>query len=407
LKPRSTLSLTSLVCLLGIIIYACSPTTYNGVDATNGEGAVLLDGTVFTRAALLDAFGTCIYSEIEAFEAQSQVFAQAAHEAMTNPEQAQSDEVRLSWEATIDIWQRLELMQLGPAGRKTHPGGRDLRASIYSWPHRDHCEIDRNLTTEIYGTTPNDVSKEAKGLWAAEYLLFATGTTNACEPDDAINMDGSWATLDESVLALRRANYAALTANTVADTAAILLEAWSPTVGDFLGELTQAGEGSRTYGKKRVAINAVSDALGYLEWGIKDNKLARPLGIIGCGKPDCSDYLEATHSRRSKEHLRNNMIGFRKLFKGCGDDNTGLGFDDYLFARGAESIGQEIDAATRAVLDAIDTIEEPDLVSALANDEQSVRALHGTLSTLSTLLRNEFIIVLNLELPQMVQGDND
>ncbi len=390
-----------------MLIYACSPTTYNGIDATNGEGAVLPDGTVFTRAALLDAFGTCIYSEIEAFEGQSQAFAQAANDAIANPGQAQSDRVQAAWQSTIDIWQRLELMQLGPAGRKTHPGGRDLRASIYSWPYRDHCELDRNLASEIYATNPSDVSREAKGLWAAEYLLFATGITNACEPDDGINTDGSWLDLDENTLALRRTNYAALTANTVAETAATLLDAWSPTGDDFLGELTQAGSGSRTYGKKRVAINAVSDALGYLEWGIKDNKLARPLGIIACGKPDCSDYLEARYSRRSKEHLRNNMLGFQKLFKGCGVDNAGLGFDDYLYARGAASLAEDIDAATRGVLDAIDAIEAPDLVTALEDDEQSVRALHGTLSTLSTLLRNEFIIVLNLELPQMVQGDND
>ena len=101
------------------------------------------------------------------------------------------------------------------------------------------------------------------------------------------------------------------------------------------------------------------------------------------------------------------MLGFRKLFKGCGDENHGLGFDDFLIAMDASELAQEIDGAAEAVLSAIDNIEEPNLVTALENDFESVSQLHEALNALSRLMRTDFLIVLNLELPQMVQGDND
>ena len=409
MKRRSSGTITAVVLGAVLVAYACSLDTAGTTTARIGEGAVLPDGTVFTRQALLNDFGTCILSEIEAFEAQSRVFSQAANDAISTDgqAQAQSDDVRAAWQDTVDIWQRLEMMQVGPAGRKTQPGGKDLRKSIYPWPHRDHCEIDQNLTTELYATNAGDVSPEASGLWASEYLLFDSGSTNACAADHVINTDGSWAAIDAADLARRRAAYAAFTASSVAGTAEQLLNAWSPDADNFLGELTQAGEGSRTYGKKRVAINAVSDALGYVEWGMKENKLARPLGLFDCDQSSCLDDIEAKYSRRSLQHLRNNIVGFRKIFTGCGDQYEGLGFDDYLTAMGSADLADQIDGAARAVLDAIDAITAPDLVTALDNDAASVSELHRAVSALSSLLRGQFLVVLNLELPQMVQGDND
>lgn len=397
--------ITFLLFLAGVIAYSCSQSTSTAPSSTNGEGVVLPDGTVFTRAALLDAFGACILSEITEFEAQSRAFATAANAAVADPSALEA--ARLEWEKTIDIWQRLEVMQVGPAGRRTQPGGLDFRDSIYAFPHQDRCEIDENLTTESYAVDANEVSSEAQGLGAAEYLLFSAAVENECAPENEINTTGGWASIDDGTLRLRRARYAAFAADGVAETAASLLEAWSPEGEDFLAELTRAGAGSRTYGRKRVALNAVSDALAYVDWGVKDNKLARPLGLRGCGQMDCADYLEAKYSRRSKEHLRNNLIGFRKLFMGCGTDGAGLGFDDYLYAIGSPALAAEIDGVSQAALDGIAAIEEADLVTALETDKPSLLAVHETLGTLGGLLLNDLLVALNLELPQMVQGDND
>ena len=395
-----------LIGLVGIAAYACSVGTSSSAPITNGDGATLPNGTVFSRADLLTAFGDCIVSEIDRFEAKSAIFAQLANEAAANPTDAQISSAQNAWRETIGVWQQLEMMQVGPAGRRTVPGGKDLRKAIYPYPYNDRCEIDRNLTSESYATDLAELPLETKGLWAAEYLLFNTEEINACESTDDINANGSWDALDTNTKRIRRADYASISAKEVHEAAISLQDAWSPNGENFLAELTDAGSGSRTYGKKRVALNAVSDGLGYVEWGIKDNKLARPLGIIGC-ENDCAHLVEAKYSRSSKRHIQNNVVGFRKIFNGCGSENQGLGFDDYLYAMGSSRLADQIDRAVQGVSNALENIEETDLQLALAADIDSVYALHNAVSALSGLMRNEFLVALNLELPQMVQGDND
>jgi predicted lipoprotein len=397
--------LIALLIIVGINIYSCTQSSYSPEESLTGEDTALADGTMFDRTSLLESFGACIIDEIETFQEQSQAFSVAAKAAVSDP--SQYDVAREAWQNTIDTWQQLEVMHIGPAGRKTQPGGLGLRDSIYAWPLDDYCQIDRYLVSEAYDTDTDAVEFNANGLWAAEYLLFNRDGTNDCGSDDEINADGTWNMIDESTLNARRIRYAAFTADTVAKAASALLNEWSPTGENFLAELTQAGNSSRTYGKKRVAINAVSDALSYIEWATKDNKLARPLGIIGCEEDFCIDLVESKYARRSKEHLRNNMLGFRKLFKGCGVDNTGLGFDDFLYAVGQNDLAEKMDQAALAAINAIDAIDEVDLVSALEEDIQSVLEVHRRVDELTDLLRSDFLTVLNLQLPQMVQGDND
>ena len=389
---------------LGLSIYSCNQATDKSAEATNGDGVLLPNGTVFTRASLLTAWGECIVSEVENFEEQSRAFAATAAASITDP--SEQDSVKQAWKRTIDAWQELEVMQVGPAAMSTQPGGQGWREAIYAWPVHTHCPLDRNLVSEAY-TNPTEVKFTENGLWATEYLLFYSGGDNTCALDDEINSSGSWNALDDDTLSLRRARYASFTAKTVATAAAGLLNAWAPTGENFLAELAQAGDGSRTYRKKRVAINAVSDALFYVEGITKDRKLARPLGIIDCEQEYCTELVESKYGRRSKEHLRNNLLGFRKLFTGCGKDNEGLGFDDLLFAMGHTDLAEEINQAALATLDAIDAIDAADLVTALEEDRQGVLEVHNALSELTDLLRSEFLAALSLEIPQMVQGDND
>ena len=59
-----------------------------------------------------------------------------------------------------------------------------------------------------------------------------------------------------------------------------LVEAWSPTGGNFIEELTNPGRSGAVYGSAQEGLNAVSDAMFYLEKETKDMKLAKPLGIM-------------------------------------------------------------------------------------------------------------------------------
>ena len=395
----------TVLAFIGLNIYACTEIESVVPEPTNGEGEVLPDGTIFTRAGLLEAVAECVMDELTEFNETSQTLVVLANSALDG--QSGLTELKEAWRRTIDAWQQIEVMQFGPAGRGTIPGGQDLRNKIYAWPLLNPCAIDEHLVSESYLGDDSSILDTANGLGAAEYLLFQQDSESQCAVDNEIITSGSWNGLDASMLSARRLAYAVYAANTVKSGASELLNAWDPEEGNFFKEVVDAGADSRIYGKKRVAINAISDALFYVEWATKDNKLARPLGLRGCSETYCVDLVESYYARHSKSHLRNNISGFRKIFTGCGDSNAGLGFDDYLYAVGQEDLANAIDSAALEVINTIDALEQPDLVQALENDLEGVSAIHDAMSELTDLLRYEFLAVLNLELPQLVQGDND
>jgi hypothetical protein len=144
----------------------------------------------------------------------------------------------------------------------------------------------------------------------------------------------------------------------------------------------------------------------YIEITVKDLKLARPLGIMDCEDTTCPQALESRYAGRSKQHLRNNLLGFRRLMAGC-DDGEGTGFDDLLASMNAAALGEAMRADTNAAIDAVDAIPGDDLAKALADDIASVKNAHAAVKKITDALKTDFVSVLDLELPKTVEGDND
>src|SRR5204863_414357 len=81
-----------------------------------------------------------------------------------------------------------------------------------------------------------------------------------------------------------------------------------------------------------------NEALFYVEFTVKDRKLGLPLGLSDpevCSDR-CPEMFEAHYALRSKQSIRNNLVAFKKLFFGCGADNSGVAVDDLLAAVGAK-----------------------------------------------------------------------
>jgi predicted lipoprotein len=373
--------------------------------STDGEGVQLHDGTVFTRRALLEAVGTCVLENARDFELRAQALDAAAAAASVDP--GKRIEAQATWREAADRWQKLELLQIGPAAAGTQPGGADLRDAIYAWPLASACTVDAHIVAETWVAAPDDVLINARGLAAAEYLLFHDAPANACAADDPINTGGAWSALDDATLSARRAEYATFVAADLAEQATALVRAWDPAQGNFLGELAGAGDGSKTFTRQSIALNASSDALFYVDWATKDLKVGRPAGITQCDAAVCPEAVESLFAHRSKEHVRNNLLGLRMLFTGCGEDAKSLGFDDFLYAVGQGDLGASIYRDIVAALAAADAIDEADLAQAVATDHASVVALHGSLKRITDVLRTDLVTLLDLELPKRVEGDND
>ncbi len=374
--------------------------------STGGSTSATGGNTVVTRAVLLDAISTCNMELLDAFRVAAEEFDTAAAAAKDDP--AGRDQARAAWTKAIDVWQKAELFQFGPAGPATTPGGQSLRDYVYSWPLVSRCLIEQSLVSQAYEKPEFGATAliNTRGLASAEYLLFYPGTNNACSPATDINASGSWAALTPAELATRKAHYTSAVASDVARVARDLLKAWSPEGGNFKGQVANAGGSGSVYTTEQMALNAVSDAIFYIELEVKDAKLARPLGLLNCDSATCPETVESRYAGRSRTHIRNNLLGLRMLMAGC-KDGEGVGFDDVLTAVGATSLAERLTADIDGAIAAADALQNDDLAQELATNLEGVQNLHAAIKKITDALKTEFVTVLDLELPQVLEGDND
>lgn len=377
-----------------------------GENPARGGAGPSTEPPPFSKTALLGAIASCTLQQIEEFAARAGELAQATAANEAEPSEATSSAARAAWLTAMDSFQVLEALRFGPLARASEdPKGQDVRDQLYAWPLGGRCNVETQLVSRAY-LAPSFGSAliNLRGLGTLEYLLFYPGGDNACPSYSPLNKDGTWAALDAEELARRKAGYAAAVARDVALHAQRLLEAWTSGGGDFRASFA-AG---KAYPSVQAALNAVSNALFYVEVEVKDLKLGVPLGLSpDCTSATCPEALESRYAGTSKRNILRNLNGFRRLFAGCSQTSEGaLGFDDWLSAVGAGELSErmlnELDAAERSVSDA-----EPPLEQQLTSDPAAVRRIYDEVKALTDLLKSEFVSVLELELPKSTEGDND
>jgi predicted lipoprotein len=362
----------------------------------------------FDKKAVLKAAGDCALGRYRSFEGTARALSDAAHAWGADPlDSGKRDVTRQAWKVAMANWSEAELFRFGPAAPSSLPGGEDLRDPIYPWPLVSRCRIEEQLVDKTY-TRPEFTTSlvNGRGLSAIEYLAFYDRSDNACSSFSTINANNTWAALGTTEIARRKAEYAAAVADDVLATVGKLLRAWDPAGGNYAQELSSPGSGKRIYATDQDAFNALNEALFYMELTVKDAKIARPLGLRDCPNPTCPEAMESIYSRTSKEQLKANLVGFRRIFEGCADDGSGLAFDDLLRAVGADDLANRMVADLADIQKAVDELEGS-LEDALASSPAKVQNLFTLVKKLTDTLKTEFVSVLNLELPKASEGDND
>jgi len=366
-------------------------------------------GADATRAVLASIGERVIFADIVAFHERAQALEAATAAALTGgPTELEAS--RLAWREAIAVFQRIEMLQVGPAGLVTSTtGGRGLRDVINGWPLITTCRIDLNVVDPTYDDRAAIEAGpiNARGLTALEYLLFIDGTANSCPASSRINMDGSWAALGEVGVGRRRAVYAHHLASLVLEHAAELRQAWDPTSGNFLGALSSAGAGSAIYPSAQLGLNAISDALVYLYKEVVDYKVGIPAGIrIECPTDACPEQVESRWAHASLHHLRENLGAFRDTYLGGPEGVDAPGFDDLVRSVGGTELDARIHdliAQTFAALDAIDGTLEEAVISEVAEVDELARLLRA----LGDAFRVEVVSLLDLSPAMRIEGDND
>lgn len=388
------------------------PTT---ADPTSGEEQT--EQVMLRREVLATIASQVIVPTYDTFTNQINTLTNATQALSSAPTSTEAlSTARDSWKEAMRTWQMAEVFQIGPAGLMEQvAGGEDLRDAIYSWPLTNTCRIDQELVKQAY-TTPGYVSSQlinVRGLDALEYLLFHEGTENSCAPNAPINSDGSWAALSAEDLQQRRAELAHAISQDLEAQATRLHDHWRAGQGgkNFEEQLAQAGLSSQTYASTQEALNALSDAMFYIEKETKDMKLAIPAGLSDCTADTCPEALEHPYANFSLEASRANHMAFKAIYFGHLDEASQKsaevkGFDDLLAEAGHAELDQRIQAQLDEIIAAHDAIDTS-LEVALEEDLPKVIALYESSQQLGVLLKTQFISVLDLELPQRAEGDND
>jgi predicted lipoprotein len=237
--------------------------------------------------------------------------------------------------------------------------------------------------------------------------LFDERTSSACPATDDIVKSGAWQKLVAGDLAKRRAEYAASVAEGLHQTANQLVSAWQA----FAPELSKAGAGSKLFANTSDAVNAVTNAMFYLDTETKDMKIANPAGLsMACMAKPCPEKVEHPYAKVSKESVIANIEGFRDLFRGlppAGADKTEMwGVRDLLHGVSQSALANEMDGLLDNALAAANGIDIT-LEAALLAKDKRVPALYAKIQDLTARLKSDFIVQLHLSAPMNAAGDND
>jgi len=356
------------------------------------------------RAALLQSFGDTAMFTYRGFETEAVVLAQTLGDGTPFP----SETSKTAWKKAMAAWQKAEQFQFGPLASAPSSGAQGLRNKIYVFPDQNRCLIDQQIVSKLYeGELFAAATDESKGLGALEYLLFHQGADNGCPADSTINTTGAWSALTPDELKARKRAYAKATAADILVHARALVFAWERDKGNFIQQLVSAGQGSQTFATQQAAVNAVSDGLFYVEVVSKDRKLAQPLGLKNCTKTLCLESLESPWADQGKDHLRQNLIGFRALFVGGSGGQEGLGFDDLLKSVGAEAVSARVLREVDGAQAALQQLGDKTLSQALQTDSMSVLRVHDSLKLVCDTLKQDFTTALAIQPPRRVEGDHD
>lgn len=316
-----------------------------------------------------------------------------------------------SWRTAMNVWQQADMMQLPPL---LNDDGA-LRNNIYSWPTKNSCGVDLDVTFFKAGNIsgqPYDIANRTasrKSLVAVEYLLFNNNLDHSCTGS---TIPESWNNQTEQYRKVARCEFASEVANDIYDNSQILLTTWlgADGAGGYAAKLKSAGTSGSEFATEHDAVNKLSDAIFYFTKFTKDGKLATPLGLFAneCGAQACPESVESTYSEHSLQNIVNNLLALKMFMYGSqdADEASALGFADYLNDVGdpstANSINDNVELAITSTLN-----YQGSLAKELENDQDNVMKTHDHVQDISDKLKNDFINSLALELPKTAAGDND
>lgn len=317
---------------------------------------------------------------------------------------------REQWVRTARSWAKLEAVNFGPA--------RDLSdyitSNVHSWPNDSLCGVDTLVAeSSEAGRVDGRIIFSRKGLPALEWLLHAPLDVTACVRQTPQLQ--AWLSQEPAKRQQDRCQVMRYLVQDLRTHAQNLENRWSVQQGNYT-KTWAVDVGSQT----RASLNLMSDGLFHIE-KVKDRKLAVPLGLVPqCPKTLCPEMVEAPSSGAGLWLVFENLKALQSVFyghplKGEAEASVGTGaygIDDALLKRNrrplALRMARELDAAVRLAESAAQR-------GAFATQIQQIESstcgelceLHNAVRELGRTMKTEFLSVLDLRPPRVIEGDND
>jgi predicted lipoprotein len=289
------------------------------------------------------------------------------------------------------------------------------RVTSYSESAVSTCSIDRAVVlAQDSSFSVSSRSLNQRGMEALDYLLFNTNLDHTCSTSNSET--DTWNARPDLERKQFRCDYAKLVASDISDASTEINNSWQQSSANFRSHFINPDNTA-------VAVEALSDALFYLDVDVKDIKLGVTLGISsGCSQDACPNRSESRFSESSLTNIRNNLIGFQNLLSG----NGGLGFDDLMIFNGGTETVNNFDAQIQDAIDLIDSMSESlvDQANRIETDGAAVACsnaagnpdstsaypacnLYGLIKRITDDLKVDFVTYVNVDLPERAQSDND
>ncbi len=320
------------------------------------------------------------------------------------------------WRTAAINWQKIELFLVGPIAENEF-ALRD-RINVYSDNQRTNaCQLDQTtlaLAENADAVNIDDLSVNQTGLGGLEYLLINQSTAFACTNASDQELQ-RWQNID---VVATRALLAENIAKQLAATAQNLYQTWQTDGGNFRAHFINPANGGEY-------IQALSDALFFLDKNVKDTKLSLPLGISArCAFDACPKLVEYPYSQQSLSMIKSNLEAFKAAFNG----GEGFGFANIIVEKEQKPLADRFNNNIDAALTLINQINgslyaQAELIlqdndednaacnNAVANPEISSKLpacqLYGLIKRITDDLKTGFVAVVDLDIPKRAQSDND
>lgn len=286
-----------LVLIVISVIVACSSSSSD--DNPGGGG----DGDGFNRAALLTNLAdNIIIPAFQDLNGKLNTLKADKENFVTTPNQTNLDALRMSWLAAYQVWQSVEMFNIGKAEAILY----GFQMNVYPTSTLD---VEANIASGSYDLThPNN--NDAVGFPAVDYLLFGLGSD-----DTSILTKYS----DE-----KYSTYLSDLINQMQVLTETVLNDWTSTYRDTFVNSTENTATS--------ALNKfTNDYVFYFEKGLRANKIGIPAGNFSA--TPLPEKVEGFYSKvYSKTLSLNSIDAAQNLFNGkaYATSGTGESFKSYL-----------------------------------------------------------------------------